>query len=227
MSNDIKDYRNSELKSYVIGNILLVIVSSGLLDKILLFTESTENYNIFNTLLSSTILSSIMYIYIFLADSVIPSELKERIIWLFSGLPGERVFSDIKRKCKDTRFSSNEASELYKEVYKSIKKADKKSKKRVENHNWYLIYKKYESHEQILTSQRDYLLCRDLVFMTFYIFIGYIILQISRLDVVSWKMIGVFIVEFAISWVCACIKGRRFVYNVIALDIAKNDKVNS
>lgn len=227
MSNDIKDYRNSELKSYVFGNILLIIVSSGLLDKIMLLTENTNMLTVFNVLLSSTILSSIMYVFIFLADSVIPSRWKERVIWIFSGLPGERIFSDIKRNCRDIRFSSKEASDRYTEIYKAIGKSDKKSKKRVENHNWYLIYKKHESNEQILTSQRDYLLCRDLVFMTIFIFFGYIILQVYRQAVVSWKMIGIFIFEFAISWVCACIKGRRFVYNVIALDIAQNDKENS
>lgn len=31
---DIKDYRNSELKNYVIGNILLVLYFSGMFSKI-------------------------------------------------------------------------------------------------------------------------------------------------------------------------------------------------
>lgn len=40
-------------------------------------------------------------------------------------------------------------------------------------------------------------------------------------------MIGILIFEYAISWVCACTKGRSFLYNVIAFDIVPNDKENS
>ena len=38
---DIKDYRNSELKNYVIGNILLVLYFSGMFSKI--FSEDVNS----------------------------------------------------------------------------------------------------------------------------------------------------------------------------------------
>ena len=48
--NDIKDYRNNELKNYVIGNILLVLYFSGIFDN--LFTlDINSNLNIWKTLI--------------------------------------------------------------------------------------------------------------------------------------------------------------------------------
>lgn len=64
--NDIKDYRNNELKNYVIGNILLVLYFSSIFDN--LFTlDINSNLNIWKTLIESTLhASSIIYIYVFL-----------------------------------------------------------------------------------------------------------------------------------------------------------------
>ena len=45
--NDIKDYRNNELKNYVIGNILLVLYFSGILDN--LFTSDINSNHHFTT----------------------------------------------------------------------------------------------------------------------------------------------------------------------------------
>lgn len=62
--NDIKDYRNNELKNYVIGNILLVLYFSGIFDN--LFTlDINSNLNIWKTLIESALVSSIIYIYVF------------------------------------------------------------------------------------------------------------------------------------------------------------------
>lgn len=65
--NDIKDYRNNELKNYVIGNILLVLYFSGIFDN--LFTlDINSNLNIWKTLIESALVSSIIYIYVFLLE---------------------------------------------------------------------------------------------------------------------------------------------------------------
>lgn len=62
--NDIKDYRNNELKNYVIGNILLVLYFSSIFDN--LFTlDINSNLNIWKTLIESALVSSIIYIYVF------------------------------------------------------------------------------------------------------------------------------------------------------------------
>lgn len=75
--NDIKDYRNNELKNYVIGNILLVLYFSSIFDN--LFTlDINSNLNIWKTLIESALVSSIIYIYVFLLDSLIPGVLNKR-----------------------------------------------------------------------------------------------------------------------------------------------------
>ena len=74
--NDIKDYRNNELKNYVIGNILLVLYFSSIFDN--LFTlDINSNLNIWKTLIESALVSSIIYIYVFLLDSLIPGDIKQ------------------------------------------------------------------------------------------------------------------------------------------------------
>lgn len=61
--NDIKDYRNNELKNYVIGNILLVLYFSSIFDN--LFTlDINSNLNIWKTLIESALVSSIIYMNI-------------------------------------------------------------------------------------------------------------------------------------------------------------------
>ena len=60
---DIKDYRNSELKNYVIGNILLVLYFSGMFSKI--FSEDVNsNLDIWSIVIESALISSIIYIYV-------------------------------------------------------------------------------------------------------------------------------------------------------------------
>ena len=48
--NDIKDYRNNELKNYVIGNIVLVLYFSGIFDNLFL-ADINSNLNILKVLL--------------------------------------------------------------------------------------------------------------------------------------------------------------------------------
>lgn len=161
-----------------------------------------------------------IYIYTFLLDSLIPSHWKEKVIWFFNGgRPGDKVFTGISKNNTDDRFSAEEVRIKYEELYQAMKDSDGKARKHIENRYWYKLYKKHESHMQIVSSQRDYLLCRDMVFMTLFLLFGYMLFQLFRNDIVSWKMILFFVVELIISWICACNKGKRYVLNVIALDL--------
>ena len=68
--NNIKDYREKELKNYVIGNVLFFLVFSGKIQKIIEFGIN-NSVNIWGTIIESALLSSIIYIYIFLMDALI------------------------------------------------------------------------------------------------------------------------------------------------------------
>ena len=79
MDKDIKNYREKELKSFVIGNILLILISSGLLDRVIVVVDETMAWSAINTILASAVFSSIIYIFVFVADSLIPGKKKIRL----------------------------------------------------------------------------------------------------------------------------------------------------
>ena len=85
---DIKDYRNSELKNYVIGNILLVLYFSGMFSKI--FSEDVNsNLDIWSIVIESALISSIIYIYVFLLDSMIPGNM-QKYNQIYANMPTDR-----------------------------------------------------------------------------------------------------------------------------------------
>ena len=223
MDKDIKDYREKELKSFAIGNILLVLISSGLLDRIVTITDSENLWTAVNTVLASAFFSSVIYIFVFLTDSVVPGDIKDKIIWFIGGKPGGHIFTDIETRLKDDRFTKEIALKQYAEIYKEIKKTD--DPKRIQNSAWYGVYKTHEKHAQVCVSQRDFLLCRDICTMTPLILIGYLCLQWYRHHSLSYVLMGILIMEFIVMWFIARSKGKRFAYNVIAIDIAQNRKV--
>lgn len=223
MNKDIKDYREKELNNFVMGNILLVLFGTRLIDKVMLAINETTAWGSINALLTSALFSSMMYIFVFVADSVVPAGFKECMVWLKTGKPGENIFDQIQKNNKDDRYTSEEAMHQYADVYKQLKSNNEESN-RIQNSAWYKIYKRHEDHIQILTSQRDYLLCRDMCVMTIYMFIAYFILQLYRMEWVSLKMFMIFAEEYLILLLAARLKGDRFVRNVIAVDIAKNKK---
>ena len=53
---------------------------------------------------------------------------------------------------------------------------------------------------------------------------GYLCLQWYRHQNISYLMIAILITEFIVLWFISRSKGKRFAYNVIALDIAKSEK---
>ena len=222
MEKDIKDYREKELKSFVIGNILLILISSGLLDRIIAIVDETTAWTAINTILASAVFSSVIYIFVFMADSLIPGVIKDKIIWCCNGRPGEHIFADIKENLKDTRFTKKQALEQYAEIYKEIERS--KDSRSIQNSSWYRIYKTHEAHAQISVSQRDFLLCRDMCILTPFITAGYLCLQRYRHQNFSCRMITILIVEFILLWFISRSKGKRFAYNVIAVDIAKSEK---
>ena len=133
MDNNLKDYREKELKSYVIGNALIIMTLSGIFNTLLSFTESAENANnMLSTfgaeLISAGIISSILYIYVFILDAIIPGNWKDTICSLYRPLPGELIFEEIKDKIKDKRFTKEDALQKYANIYENLKSLSEKDK---------------------------------------------------------------------------------------------------
>lgn len=221
--NNIKEYRRDELKSYVIGNILLFLFLSGVLDTAV-FAESNNYYNLFGVIVQSAIFSSVIYIYVFLLDSIIPGNYKFQIAYLpFGKMPACTIFSEMEKSIKDNRFTQEEALKKYAEIYEKMPE-DEVERDNYENSRWYSIYKKYESVEKIYIANKDFLLCRDITIITLMLAILYGCSCVLHLLPFSWEIIVLLIVEYVITNAAMRGKGKRLAYNVITEDIHSNIK---
>lgn len=221
--NNIKEYRRDELKSYVIGNILLFLFLSGVLDTAV-FAELNNYYNLFGVIVQSAIFSSVIYIYVFLLDSIIPGNYKFQIAYLpFGKMPACTIFSEMEKSIKDNRFTQEEALKKYAEIYEKMPE-DEVERDNYENSRWYSIYKKYENVEKIYIANKDFLLCRDITIITLMLAILYGCSCVLHLLPFSWEIIVLLIVEYVITNAAMRGKGKRLAYNVITEDIHSNIK---
>lgn len=215
----LKDYRDNELKYYVIGNILLILFLSGTLNE-LLAKELNDIMDIISVVIQSALLSSIIYIYVFLFDSIISGNNKLKIAYLFLGkLPGYTIFSDMEKKLKDDRFTWNDVVIKYKEIYENMPQ-NTNARQKYENAKWYKIYRKHEKAERVYTANRDFLLCRDMAISSLLLIIMYIT---STVFLGFWGfnvlIIKILICEFVLTDIAMRNKASRLAYNVIADDI--------
>ena len=227
MEKDLKDYREKELKTFLFGNVLLVLLGTGFIQNIVEPLGADNVWKALAELFGSSVCLTIIYIFAFVLDSIIPGRIKERIIWPVCGLPGRRIFTDIRDKNRDDRFILEDALQAYEKVYKEIdKNNDKEQCGNIQNAAWYKIYQKYETHAQVYVSHRDFLLCRDMATLVVWVFVGTLLLYGYTGKDISSKLIIFMVVEFIILWIAAKVKGKSFVYNVIAKDLAIYSKEN-
>lgn len=223
MNNNLKDYREKELKNYVIGNALIITVLLGIFDTLLNIKMDEVADNIFLTLsseiISAGIFSSILYTYVFIFDAIVPGSYKDLICNLYRPLPGDVIFEEIKEKVNDKRFTKEEALQKYADIYENLDDLVGKEKRKMSNSAWYSIYLKHENKTKIFISQRDYLLCRDLCISTLYI--GLLYFTLWKFSIISFdnRIVILLIVELIATNFAMRGKQRRFAYNVIAMDI--------
>lgn len=215
MKNSIKDYRKAELKYYVIGNILVILLISN--DSFDIDKLKNILY-IINIILKTTIFLSLIYVYTYILDSSISAIWKDKLIYFYRGRPGDTIFTKIQNNNVDFRFTPDVVKEKYSNIYKELEK-----NKKLQNSCWYEIYKKHENKESIYTAHRDFLLNRDMCTMTLVITILYVVfIFLWDVQYFSWKVLMFFGIEFLITNIAARNKAWRFAYNVIAMDIHEN-----
>lgn len=144
MDNNLKSYREKELKNYVIGNVLVVLALSGAFDALLCWTENNESINnVFTAmgseLISAGIISSILYTYVFIFDAIIPGNWKDKICNLCRPIPGELIFEEMRKEVKDKRFTQEEALQKYTEIYAKLNSLTGKKKKKHQIHHGMLF----------------------------------------------------------------------------------------
>lgn len=214
--NNIKDYREKELKMYIVANIFVLLVLSNIID---ITSDSISWIDRLVKLVNTSLVSSAIYMFAFLADAVFSSDIKTKLLYLIGHLPGEVIFTSLRSENKDLRFSTEQLLKKYKEIYAAMPE-DKTEKYRYENEQWYRIYNRYRDVAMIFVSNREYLLCRDLYISTIIIFICYTS-SCACLPLFSWnaRSIVYCIIMIFITNIAAHVKGQRLVVNVIAYDL--------
>ena len=83
-----------------------------------------------NQLITTTLVSGVIYLFTYLSDAIVSSYLKDKIIYLFGIInkPGECIFSSIEKKSKDDRIYKENAKKVYNDIYKNMPK-NKKDRK--------------------------------------------------------------------------------------------------
>jgi len=219
---DLKDYRDKELKSYVFANLVVLLYLEGCFNWLWsLDAKSVEILKLFIPFLAGL---SVIYVYIFISDSLLPSDYKTKIVFWRSLQPGYKVFSNMAKGDLDGRFGLEQLLNKYATIYENMP-VDKEQKSKYENQHWYKIYGKHRGNSMIEGSSKDYLLCRDLTSITVILSFFYLLLYCALLGhCVNCKFLILLIAEYLILIFASRKKAKRFVYNVIAVDINHKDK---
>lgn len=216
----MKSYRKEELKSYLIGNIIVIFLFSFQFEKVAL--ENKDYYNLIIMVLSSSLISAAIYSFVFVFDSVLPSNWKSVISTLKIHMPGETIWSDISMNTKNLRFSDDEVKEKYKTIYDNMPH-DKKKSYGYQNSQWYRVYSRVQTSKKVELAQRDYLLCRDLNCSNLSILLFYFLFCfVLKLIKFSWLVIYYIIFLYVLLVIATRNKGQRFVKTVIAVDLKEN-----
>lgn len=217
---NIKDYRGKELTAYIVANIAIMLLLSGALDINDASKNDTLPNYLVNAILRSAILATAIYCFVFIADSIIPSRLKEHMLYLkFGAMPGQVVFSKIAKGYSDKRFTTWQVLEKYKQIYEEMPDA-KTERYAYENAKWYGIYNKYRDMTMIQVSNRDFLLCRDLYISSITMIVVYFF-AVYSLSLIAFHcafFIYLIIMSLLLN-IAARIKACGFVFNVIAKDL--------
>lgn len=223
MDKNIKDYREKELKYYVIGNAFIILSLTGALNGLTTNMPGVSYValpEIGKMLISAGVFTSVLYVYVFIFDAMIPSDWKDDMCNLGYSLPGETIFEDIlNEKIKDKRFTKKSVGEKYKDIYEKLEKLTINQKKEVSNEAWYKLYRSYEFEPRIFVSHRDYLLCRDICVATVWVGIVYITLVVFSFVHYTCQVLIFLLVELILTNIATRKKQWIFARNVIATDV--------
>lgn len=235
----MKEYRKEELRSYVIGNIIFIITLSGIFD-LVLSKSIADLMDVIHLIFESALLSSILYIYIYIIDSLVPPSLKDKISFFPINKPGRVVFEKIRSNklgYRDDRFTIDDVKKKYEEIYKEIDKMtrlvdrERDNKKRKElkkklkiyqNSKWFGIYMQQKDDNAVSATHKDSLLNRDMNVITVSILVFYLIICFFT-PIIQFRSSVVILlaVEFVATSIAAKSRAIRFVLTVISRDIYK------
>ena len=223
--NNIKDYRSEELKIFVLANVLMILCIEKVITWDRLISGDAVLLKLILVIIDSAVLLAIWYSFVYLADALFPTNIKNKIVYFGSPLPGQTVFTRLSTKTVDERFTKEQIVEKYSDIINNFPKS-KKEKLYYENCKWYSIYNMHRDKTMVLVSNRDYLLCRDMTVSVVVIFILYFVM-VFAFHVFEFKFEAFlyFVFAFLVTNLATRQKGRRYVNNVIACDLNEIKKL--
>jgi len=217
---NLKDYRDKELPLFIIANVLLFLIIHRII------SVDTSNIpaatKVLSEFFNSVILSAIAFGFIHVTDCLFTSSFKEKLVYLFGlfKLPGSTVFTRIKDKNPDNRFSYQMVKDKYPKLYDELP-PDDKARLRYENERWFSIYNQCRDVSMIHHSHRASLLCRDIYISMILMILMYLIVTLFKFVVFNKFYFLFLITMLVITNIGANRKAARFALNVIAYDLAK------
>ena len=211
---NLKEYRNNELKWFLLANVLLMLLTTGVLQ----FDTLEDDFGTYiSELLNIAAISSSAYLLTFILDSIVPSRVKVRLVFLCSKQPSSTIFTDMLIKFEDNRFTLKNAIEKYKDIYVQIENEPRDFD---QTPLWYSIYNEHRDNSIVFGSNRDHSSLRDIHVQTMTVFTVYILLWLVT-DYVNFSAefliyITVMVIVLNIS---ARVQGKRMVYHVLSVDI--------
>lgn len=223
MANNIKDYREKELRNFHTLNIIIFyLCHSEVLAETCIAIEV-----LLTDIIQNIIIAVIIPLTITVIETTLTKEQKNKLLPF--RLAGETIFTRIKEnKVTDIRFDSKEALKVYAKIIAKLNNCKSLEERRVlENKEWYRIYKIHEKTGAVENTQRTYLLCRDIYITTFLALfflypIIFIFLQIlTRKIFISYLYILYLLICVTLSSIMTYNMMNEFVNTVIAKDMAK------
>ncbi len=217
----LKNYRENEIKWYILTFLLIAIGVYG--TEFFQTTISPEDTLNYGNLVITVTFSGAICTLAFVADSLYTSKMKECLVFFKKKkIPGASIFSRIKnKKLKDVRLDIDEALIKYQGIIMNLPEHNKAE---YENSQWYKIYNKYKTEGAVISTHRDFLLCRDLYITTISIILLSTIGMISQLIKPSGILLIYLSVMLVFTNFSARNKAHRFVNTVITIDMATDDK---
>jgi hypothetical protein len=221
---NIKEYRQKELQWFLFANIILLLLTSKINLFDYLTDENKEIWKNISEIFTTAGISVFGYIITFILDSLLSSNIKDKIIYWWDNKPSHNIFSKIQTKNKDDRFTFQQAENKYTDIFNQLKE----NKNLPQTNLWYKIYSKHRQVTMIAVSHEDYLLSRDLCVQTLILVLIYAIICIifKQTFIFSWTYILYLLAMYGVTNISTRNKAKRLVYNVLAYDINDEEKKN-
>jgi len=220
--NNLKNYRENEIKWYIIAFLLLLLA--------VCYPTSLQGLDVdlatkIEKLLTSSLFAGAICTLAFVFDSIFPANVKEGLLFLgFTKMPGKTIFTRISNnKLKDARFSNTTAKSYYADIIQGFP-VDKKDRLSYENERWYKIYSRHREDERVVSGHRDFLLCRDLYITTISLSMMTVMLMLFSFLPYSSFVIAYLAFMLMATNLAAHNKAHRFANTILAVELSNKKK---